>query len=94
MRGWWERRDDPNVLWLFFEDLAEDLPRSVARIAAWLGVPCDAALLARVCALSSFDFMSAEVSMAIAVVACPPSTSRHPSPKPGTLTLTLTLTLL
>ena len=92
MRGWWERRDDPNVLWLFFEapspnpnlipipnaspnptnpnpnpnpdpdqDLAEDLPRSVARIAAWMGVPCDAPLLERVCALSSFEFMSAQV---------------------------------
>ena len=70
MRGWWERRDEPNVLWLFFEDLAEDLPRSVARIAAWLGVACDAALLARVCALSSFDFMSAEmVSPASAISA-------------------------
>ena len=94
MRGWWERRDDPNVLWLFFEapspnpnlipvpnaspnptnpnpnpnpnpepnqDLADDLPRSVARIAAWMGVPCDAPLLETVCARSSFEFMAAEV---------------------------------
>ncbi len=41
----------------------------MARIAAWLGVACDAALLARVCTLSSFDFMSAEVSIAIVIVA-------------------------
>ena len=109
MRGWWERRDDPNVLWLFFEapspnpnlipipntspnptnpnpnpnphpnpnpnpnpnpkqDLAEDLPRSVARIAAWMGVPCDAPLLERVCALSSFEFMSAEVKHSTVVL--------------------------
>ncbi len=41
----------------------------MARIAAWLGVACDAALLARVCTLSSFDFMSAEVSIAIVSIA-------------------------
>lgn len=52
------------------QDLAEDLPRSVARIAAWMGVPCDAPLLERVCALASFEFMSAEVQQSTLVVAC------------------------
>ena len=34
--GWWERRKDPNVLWVFFEDLKADLPGQVARIARFM----------------------------------------------------------
>lgn len=60
MLGWWRRREDPNVLWVFFEDLVDDLPGSVARISAWLGLPRTDAQLARVCEVSSFAFMSAD----------------------------------
>ena len=34
--GWWRRRHDADVLWLFFEDLKDDLPRQVRRVAAFV----------------------------------------------------------
>ena len=29
MLGWWEQRHQPNVLWVFFEDLKTDLRKEV-----------------------------------------------------------------
>ena len=58
--GWWRRRAEKEVLWLCFEDLKEDLPREVRRIAAWLGYDADGADAPRVeaaTANSSFEFM-------------------------------------
>ncbi|XP_069044481.1 cytosolic sulfotransferase 1-like [Lepisosteus oculatus] len=38
--GWWERRQThPQLLYLFYEDLKEDLPRELDRLCAFLGVP-------------------------------------------------------
>ncbi|MBN3320712.1 ST1S1 sulfotransferase, partial [Atractosteus spatula] len=38
--GWWERRQThPRLLYLFYEDLKEDLPRELDRLCAFLGVP-------------------------------------------------------
>jgi len=56
--GWWEQRRNPDVLWVFFEDLKEDLPGSIARVAEFLHVQASPALLDRAVALSSFDFMA------------------------------------
>jgi hypothetical protein len=36
--SWWTQRHDPNVLWLFFEDLKTDLPKNVLRIAKFMGM--------------------------------------------------------
>jgi methylamine dehydrogenase accessory protein MauD len=38
VRGWWEHRDDPNVLLLRYEDLAADLPGELRRVAAFCGL--------------------------------------------------------
>lgn len=60
MLGWWRKRREREVLWLFFEDLKEDLPREVRRIAAWLGYDVDGADAARVDVAtrhSTFAFM-------------------------------------
>jgi methylamine dehydrogenase accessory protein MauD len=38
VRGWWRHRDDPNVLFLRYEDLAADLPGCLRRIAAFCGL--------------------------------------------------------
>ena len=35
--SWWDHRHDPNVLWLFYEDLVADLAFGVDRIATFLG---------------------------------------------------------
>jgi len=54
---WWERRNDPDVLLLCYEDLREDLPGQVRLIADFMGVPLTDELLQKVLELSSFKFM-------------------------------------
>lgn len=58
--AWWARRHDPNVLWVFFEDLKDDLPSAVLRIAAFMGLDTrDEELMALAAEKSAFSFMSA-----------------------------------
>lgn len=56
--GWWEQRRNPDVLWVFFEDLASDLPREVARIVKFLGLDASQDLLAATARVASFESMS------------------------------------
>jgi aryl sulfotransferase len=57
--GWWEARNDPNVLWVCFEDLKQDLRGQVARVARFMELPdVDDELLDLVSSRASFDFMS------------------------------------
>jgi hypothetical protein len=55
--GWWARRDDPNVLFLRYEDAVADLPTFVRVIADFCGVEIDKASLDRVVSRCSFEFM-------------------------------------
>ena len=43
---WWEHRNDHDVLLLFFDDLKEDHAGCMSRIAKFIGIDCDEALLA------------------------------------------------
>ena len=36
--SWWEHRDDSNVLFLFFEDMKDDLESAVRKVAAFIGM--------------------------------------------------------
>jgi len=54
---WWEMRNDPNVLWVCYEDLREDLEKQVRRIASFMEVPMDDDLLQITLKNSSFNFM-------------------------------------
>jgi len=56
---WWERRGDPDVLWICYEDLREDLESQVRLIAAFMGVDLTPELLAIVLERSSFKYMEA-----------------------------------
>jgi WD40 repeat protein/tetratricopeptide (TPR) repeat protein len=38
VRGWWEHRDDANVLFLHYEDLVADLPGCLRKISAFSGL--------------------------------------------------------
>jgi aryl sulfotransferase len=63
--GWWKQREDPNVLWIFFEDMKEDLPAVVRAVANFVDAPdyaTDASKTQRVAAHASFSFMSAEAN--------------------------------
>ena len=57
--GWWEQRRRPDVLWVLFEDLTADLRSEVVRIASFVGIDADDALIDDVVRVSSFAFMSA-----------------------------------
>jgi len=57
--SWWEHRDDENVLFLCYENMKRDLPRTVRRIADFIGIPLDDELRDLVVRQSSIDFMRA-----------------------------------
>ena len=57
--SWWEQRDNPNVLLLGYENMKQDLPGAVHKIAEFLELDCDPDLLALVVRQSSLDFMKA-----------------------------------
>eukprot|EP00040_Diaphanoeca_grandis_P043886 m.10605 g.10605 ORF g.10605 m.10605 type:complete len:315 (+) comp8409_c0_seq1:78-1022(+) len=55
---WWEQRNNPNVLWLFYEDLKEDLSGAIRQIAAFLKIDVDDDLMAITETNSTYKFMS------------------------------------
>ncbi|XP_065179003.1 sulfotransferase 1E1-like [Sycon ciliatum] len=56
LASWWPRHADPDVLWVFYEDMKEDLPAQVDRIAAFMGIS-DTATIAQAVHKSTFAFM-------------------------------------
>ena len=60
--SWWPHRRDANVLWLRYEDLKQDLPAALERIAAFLRWPWPAATRERVLNHCSFAWMKANAA--------------------------------
>jgi hypothetical protein len=60
--SWWQVRDREDVLFLTFEDLNADLRAGVERIAAFIGMPDDAALIDLATRQATFEFMRAHES--------------------------------
>ncbi|KAE8151325.1 P-loop containing nucleoside triphosphate hydrolase protein [Aspergillus avenaceus] len=55
--SWWEHRDDPNVLFLRYEDLQHDMAAEVAKIAKFLGLEADQARIDDITKRASFSEM-------------------------------------
>jgi len=55
--SWWRERARPEVLLLCYEDMREDLPGTVARLARFMGIDPAPALLDTVIRQSSLEFM-------------------------------------
>ncbi|MBN3315725.1 ST1S3 sulfotransferase, partial [Atractosteus spatula] len=56
--GWWERRQThPQLLYLFYEDMKEDLPRELDRLCDFLGVALGEAERDRVLRAAGFEAM-------------------------------------
>jgi hypothetical protein len=55
--GYWEWRNRPNVLFLTFEEMKNDLEGSVQRIAELMGVTLTESEFEQVCYLSSYKYM-------------------------------------
>ncbi|CAB4001295.1 sulfotransferase domain-containing [Paramuricea clavata] len=54
--SWWEHRNDSNVLFLFFEDMKDDLESVVRMVAAFIGIQ-DEERIKKAVNMSSFEFM-------------------------------------
>ena len=54
--SWWPKRNDPNVLFLFYEDMLEDLESAVRAVASLMNID-DEASITNAVKMSSFDFM-------------------------------------
>jgi hypothetical protein len=59
VEGWWAHRDDPNVLFLHYEDLAHDLAGSLHRIANFCGLDVDPERFGGILERCGFAFMKA-----------------------------------
>lgn len=59
LQSWWPQRREPHTLMLCYESMLADPQAAVRRIADFIGVPLDAALLQRVLDQSSVEFMRA-----------------------------------
>jgi aryl sulfotransferase len=57
LRSYWKLRDQPNVLFVHYNDLKADLEKEVRRIAAFLGIPIDEKQLPGILERCSFDWM-------------------------------------
>lgn len=57
--SWWPHRNDSEVLFLCYENMTQDLPGTVRRIAQFIGCALDDELLNRVVRQSSIEFMRA-----------------------------------
>ena len=57
VQGWWNVRRRPNVLLVHYADLKADLPRELLRIADFLAIEIDEAMLPAIVEHCSFDYM-------------------------------------
>jgi methylamine dehydrogenase accessory protein MauD len=57
VRGWWAHRDDPQVLFLRYEELAANLPGCLRKISAFCGVPIAPHRWPVILEHCNFDFM-------------------------------------
>ncbi|NXR32314.1 ST1B1 Sulfotransferase, partial [Zosterops hypoxanthus] len=57
VKGYWERRKDHPILYLFYEDLKEDLRREIAKVAQFLGQKLSEAALDTITRHTSFEAM-------------------------------------
>ena len=57
IRSWWPHRNDPEVLFLCYEDMKQNLPLTIRRIAAFIDCDLDDELFDIVLRQSSVEFM-------------------------------------
>ena len=62
VRGWWACRHLPNVLFVHYANLKSDLAAAIRRIARFLDIPVDEALMPRILEHCSIDYMRAKAA--------------------------------
>lgn len=53
----WSHKDDPNVLFIVYEDMKKDVRPMIRRVADFLGVELTDELLERIATITSFDYL-------------------------------------
>ncbi|XP_048373835.1 sulfotransferase 1C2-like [Sphaerodactylus townsendi] len=57
VRGWWEAKDHHRILYLFYEDMKEDLAREIRKVAQFLDVELSAPILNKIVQHTTFANM-------------------------------------
>jgi len=57
VESWWLHRNDPNVLFLRYEEVVADLAGTVRKVAGFCSIPLDEAELPRIVERCSFEYM-------------------------------------
>lgn len=63
--SWWAIRNVPNVMFLHFERLKQDMEGEIRRIAKFLDIPIDAARWPQILEHCSFDYMKANATESV-----------------------------
>ena len=58
LRDWLDQKGNPNIHFLFFEDMVEDLKREIQKLIGFLNVECSKDKLDRIVQSSKFDSMT------------------------------------
>lgn len=66
-RTWWQLRDLPNVMFVHFEALKQNLPGEIGRIAEFLGIAVDPSTMRTIIDHCSFDYIKAHAELAVPV---------------------------
>jgi hypothetical protein len=54
---YWSHKDDPNVLFVLYEEMKKDIRSVINRVATFLGIEINKKLLERIVVVSSFDYL-------------------------------------
>jgi aryl sulfotransferase len=65
VRSWWEIRQLPNVHFVHFANLKNNMPQEIRRIAAFLEIPIDESKWESILLHCSFDYMKANASKSV-----------------------------
>ncbi|MGP3969534.1 sulfotransferase domain-containing protein [Streptomyces sp. 6N223] len=65
LASWWEHRDEPNILFLHYQEMLDDLDAQMRRVSAFLGIPVDEARFPELVAACTFDTMKSRVEEVI-----------------------------
>jgi len=58
LKIWWQHQHEPNILFLFFDDLKQNHTNAVWNIGRFIGIPYDETLVDRVVQTTTHSFMS------------------------------------
>ncbi len=65
VRSWWAIRDLPNVLFVHFAKLKEDMPGEIRRISEFIETPIDESNWEKILRHCSFDYMKAHATKSV-----------------------------